>query len=163
MTHAFVRPAQPGRRRLLAGAGAAVLAVFGRRALAQSGYPSQAITVTVPYAPGGQGDVFARLLGERLGAALGQTMVVENRPGASGGRGGPGGGPGGRGPGRRPGPGRGGPGRGARGRRVSPAGGARGGGGGSTLPGAGTGLRTAAGIWRGWPGGRFAAGAGGAG
>lgn len=85
MTHAFVRPAQPGRRRLLAGAGAAaVLAVFGRRALAQSGYPSQAITVTVPYAPGGQGDVFARLLGERLGAALGQTMVVENRPGASG-------------------------------------------------------------------------------
>src|SRR3546814_14929401 len=61
-----------------------LLAARGRAALAQDAYPSHPLIVTVPYAPGGQGDVFARLLGERLGAALKQTVVVENRPGASG-------------------------------------------------------------------------------
>ncbi|OZI51191.1 Bug family tripartite tricarboxylate transporter substrate binding protein [Bordetella genomosp. 4] len=80
-------PQQPARRRLLAGAGAAVAAwmtVGGRAAYAQSGYPSQPVTVIVPYAPGGQGDVFARLIGEKLSQSLKQTVVVENRPGASG-------------------------------------------------------------------------------
>jgi tripartite-type tricarboxylate transporter receptor subunit TctC len=51
---------------------------------AQSDYPAKPITVIVPYAPGGQGDVFARLLGERLSRVLGQPMVVDNRPGGSG-------------------------------------------------------------------------------
>ncbi|MBV7482062.1 tripartite tricarboxylate transporter substrate binding protein [Bordetella sp. BOR01] len=78
-------PMLPARRRILAGAGAAaLLAALGRPAAAQDAYPSRALTVIVPYAPGGQGDVFARLLGERLGAAFKQTVVVENRPGASG-------------------------------------------------------------------------------
>ncbi|MCC3264279.1 tripartite tricarboxylate transporter substrate binding protein, partial [Paenibacillus polymyxa] len=36
------------------------------------------------YAPGGQGDVFARILAERLGTEFKQTFIVENRPGASG-------------------------------------------------------------------------------
>jgi tripartite-type tricarboxylate transporter receptor subunit TctC len=40
--------------------------------------------VIVAYTPGGQGDLFARLVGERLGHTLGQAMVVENRPGATG-------------------------------------------------------------------------------
>ncbi|WP_144639861.1 Bug family tripartite tricarboxylate transporter substrate binding protein [Bordetella genomosp. 13] len=75
----------PARRRLLLGAGAAAAsAVLSGRALAADAYPSRAVTVTVPYAPGGQGDVFARILGERLGSKLKQTFVVENRPGASG-------------------------------------------------------------------------------
>jgi tripartite-type tricarboxylate transporter receptor subunit TctC len=47
-------------------------------------WPDHTVTVIVPYAPGGQGDVFARLVGDRLGRALGQPVIVDNRPGASG-------------------------------------------------------------------------------
>lgn len=73
------------RRRFLAGVSAMTAwAALGSRAFAQGVYPSQPITVIVPYAPGGQGDVFARLIGEKLGKSLKQTVVVENRPGASG-------------------------------------------------------------------------------
>lgn len=47
-------------------------------------WPERTLTVIVPYAPGGQGDVFARLVGDRLGRALGQPVIVDNKPGASG-------------------------------------------------------------------------------
>ena len=47
-----------------------------------SSYPTKAIRLVVPYPPGGSADVLARALGERLGASLGQTVVVENKPGA---------------------------------------------------------------------------------
>ncbi|THU03724.1 tripartite tricarboxylate transporter substrate binding protein [Lampropedia puyangensis] len=47
-------------------------------------YPNRPVTVLVPYAPGGQGDVFARLLSEPLARRLGKAVVVDNRPGASG-------------------------------------------------------------------------------
>ncbi|RZM03446.1 MAG: tripartite tricarboxylate transporter substrate binding protein [Variovorax sp.] len=47
-------------------------------------WPERNVTVIVPYAPGGQGDVFARLVGDRLARALGQPVIVDNRPGASG-------------------------------------------------------------------------------
>jgi tripartite-type tricarboxylate transporter receptor subunit TctC len=52
-------------------------------AVAQT-YPTRTIKLIVPYAAGGTGDIVARLLSDRLGAALGQSVVVENRPGASG-------------------------------------------------------------------------------
>lgn len=71
------------RRRLLQ-SGVALAACGLGRATWAADYPARPITVIVPYAPGGQGDVFARLIGERLGRALGQTIVVENRPGATG-------------------------------------------------------------------------------
>lgn len=74
------------KRRFLQ-SGGALLALSVTRigaAHASDNYPTMPVSVTVPYAPGGQGDLFARMISEPLGKALGQTVVVENRPGASG-------------------------------------------------------------------------------
>jgi tripartite-type tricarboxylate transporter receptor subunit TctC len=61
----------------------AALAVAALPASAQT-FPSHPIRVIVAYAPGGTGDVVARIVADKLGTALGQTVVVENRAGASG-------------------------------------------------------------------------------
>lgn len=56
-------------------------------ALAQSAaapYPSKIITIVVPFPAGGTSDVLARMVGQKLTLAWGQTVVVENRPGANG-------------------------------------------------------------------------------
>ena len=45
-------------------------------------YPVKFVRFIVPYAPGGSSDVLARTIGQKLGSALGQTFVVDNRPGA---------------------------------------------------------------------------------
>lgn len=47
-------------------------------------YPDRAVTMVVPYPPGGTTDILARLVSNRLTDKLGQTFVVENRPGAGG-------------------------------------------------------------------------------
>jgi tripartite-type tricarboxylate transporter receptor subunit TctC len=46
-------------------------------------WPTQSIRIIVPYPPGGLSDVFARLIADRLGQALGQSVVVDNRPGGN--------------------------------------------------------------------------------
>jgi tripartite-type tricarboxylate transporter receptor subunit TctC len=47
-------------------------------------FPSRTIKLIVPYAPGGAGDVIARIVSQPLSASLGQTVVIENKPGAGG-------------------------------------------------------------------------------
>lgn len=51
-------------------------------ALADS-YPTRSITLIVPFAPGGPADVLARLIGQKMSEDLGQTIIVDNRPGAN--------------------------------------------------------------------------------
>jgi len=60
-----------------------ILAMTSTLACAQ-GYPAKPVRVVVPFSPGGVADSSARVLADRLGARLGQAIVVENRPGASG-------------------------------------------------------------------------------
>ncbi len=63
---------------------AAVLAIGAMPAQAQAPYPNQAVKWVVPFSPGGLPDTVARIVGLKLQERLGQSVVVENRPGAGG-------------------------------------------------------------------------------
>jgi tripartite-type tricarboxylate transporter receptor subunit TctC len=64
-------------------AGATALPVVSRIAWAQT-YPTRPVSLVAGYAPGGGADITARLIGQWLSERLGQQIVIENRPGASG-------------------------------------------------------------------------------
>ena len=66
------------RSLLLAGLGATVLPA------AQAQSSAKPLRIIVPFPPGGSSDILARAVGNKLGAALGQTVVIENKPGAGG-------------------------------------------------------------------------------
>ncbi len=71
------------RRLLIASAVASTLAAASRASWAQA-YPNKPIRLVVPFAPGGTTDIVARVVSEKFGAAIGQTMIVENKAGAGG-------------------------------------------------------------------------------
>jgi tripartite-type tricarboxylate transporter receptor subunit TctC len=63
-------------------AGLAALAPFA--ASAQAGYPNKPIRVIVPFAAGSTTDIIARAIADKMGQSMGQTLVIDNRGGASG-------------------------------------------------------------------------------
>jgi tripartite-type tricarboxylate transporter receptor subunit TctC len=82
------REPHPSRRAVLAGAAVAAAAgqVSAGRAFAQAAtaWPERNVRIIVPYPAGGSTDVLTRILAERLKDKLGQSWIIENRPGAGG-------------------------------------------------------------------------------
>jgi len=77
-------PMRIDRRTALAGLAAALAAPALNTASAQAAWPTRPVRMIVPFPPGGSTDVLARVIGEHLSRELGQTVVIENRPGSAG-------------------------------------------------------------------------------
>ena len=71
-------------RRIALQALAGLAAGLPLRGFAQNAYPSRPLRIIVPFTPGGSTDILARALGQALGAAWHQPVVIENKPGAGG-------------------------------------------------------------------------------
>ena len=75
---------QQKRRALLLGSGALIGSALACRVSGQAGYPSRTIKIIAPVQPGGGVDLVARTIADRLGAVLGQSIIVENQSGGGG-------------------------------------------------------------------------------
>ena len=73
----------PGAKTAISIAACITLAPLAAAAQAPA-FPTRPITIVVPYAAGGSGDVLARMFGEAVGRELGQSVVIDNRTGANG-------------------------------------------------------------------------------
>ena len=74
----------PGLGKSFAGAALAGLLAVAAAVPANAAYPERAITLIVPFAPGGPTDIIARILATALHASLGQPVIIDNRAGAAG-------------------------------------------------------------------------------
>ncbi|MFT3801981.1 MAG: tripartite tricarboxylate transporter substrate binding protein [Burkholderiaceae bacterium] len=81
------RPENPAASEIISSArrrfAVSMLALASTPILAQSGYPDRPVKVIVPFPAGGQTDIVARLFAQKASPLLGQSIVVENRPGAN--------------------------------------------------------------------------------
>jgi len=68
---------------LLRALAALAIMLVGADAALSQGWPNRPIRMVVPYTPGGYTDLMARLVGQKISEALGQTIVFENKPGAN--------------------------------------------------------------------------------
>ena len=75
---------RPGRKFFFATVSAVACCAFFGPAHAADVYPNKPVRLVVPYSPGGGSDVVARIVGQKLTEALGQTFVIDNRAGAAG-------------------------------------------------------------------------------
>lgn len=81
----FLNDPQPTRRQWLQGGSALALGgLLPSLASAQSGWPSKSIRFVVPFAPGGSSEIVARSTAAELSRTLGQSVFVDNKPGAAG-------------------------------------------------------------------------------
>ena len=82
MSKKLIGGVDTNRRTLLSTVPAAFLCGWLPSAHAQASYPNRTLRVIVPQPPGGGFDFVARALADRLGKSLGQSIVVENKPGS---------------------------------------------------------------------------------
>jgi tripartite-type tricarboxylate transporter receptor subunit TctC len=75
---------QPEERSMMRSIAVLLFAGFAASAAAQDNYPTRQITLIAPFAAGGSTDLVARVVSEGLRAKLGQTVIVENKPGGTG-------------------------------------------------------------------------------
>jgi tripartite-type tricarboxylate transporter receptor subunit TctC len=80
----FDRSTGMKKRNWLRGVCAITLALAGLGMVQAQSYPTKPVRLIVPFPAGGATDLFARTLSQKIGEKLGQSVVVENRPGAGG-------------------------------------------------------------------------------